>query len=48
MTVEYNRDIDGEIVGYVLDGIVYVPMDEGNKEYIKIQEWIEDGNTPTG
>ena len=32
--------------GYLLNGNISVPNDEGNRDYQDIQEWIAEGNTP--
>ena len=32
--------------GYLLNGILYVPEVDGNKEHEAIKEWLEQGNTP--
>ena len=33
--------------GYVVNDTTFVPMDEDNSDYRKIQEWIDEGNTPS-
>ena len=32
--------------GYLLNGSMSVPNDEGNRDYQDIQEWVAEGNTP--
>ena len=47
----YNRDTEqNDILGsykMVLenDRILFVPLDEANSDYKKIQEWVAEGNT---
>jgi len=49
-TVEKKyENLDNQCTGYKLtktDGTVWsVPLDEANKDYQAIQEWIAEGNT---
>jgi len=32
--------------GYLVNGIISVPRDTGNRHYKVLQEWIAQGNTP--
>ena len=32
--------------GYLLNGNMYVPKADGNREYELIKEWLSEGNTP--
>ena len=32
--------------GYLLNGIMYVPNADGNREYELIKQWLSEGNTP--
>ena len=32
--------------GYLLNGIMYVPKADGNREYEMIKQWLAEGNTP--
>ena len=32
--------------GYLLNGMMFVPQADGNKEYEAIKEWLSEGNTP--
>jgi len=31
---------------YLVNNMFYVPEDSGNSEYLRIKEWIAEGNTP--
>ena len=33
--------------GFLVNDVIGVPNDKGNRHYVMIQEWIDDGNTPT-
>ena len=47
-SAEYRKDIEGvnECVMAEIDGkILFVPLDEGNRHYQAILEWVADGNT---
>lgn len=48
MTVKNQADIDNPTVltGYLVDGNMSVPLDNQNRHYKMIQEWITEGNTP--
>ncbi len=48
MTVEYQAEIESpnKHIGYLIDGVINVPLAEGNRYYTQVQEWIEEGNTP--
>ena len=40
--------LDGEFINYIMvkNGITsFVPLDEANRHYQEIQEWIADGGT---
>lgn len=45
-TVKNMYAADNEHIGYIVNGVHGVPLVEGNKEYRKIQAWIDAGNTP--
>ena len=32
--------------GYLLNGIMYVPKADGNRDYEEYKQWISEGNTP--
>ena len=32
--------------GYLLNGIMYVPKADGNREYELVKQWLSEGNTP--
>lgn len=32
--------------GYLLNGTMFVPKADGNREYESIKQWLEEGNTP--
>ena len=44
-----NNLINNQLGGYEITTIegtkISVPLDEANKDYQAIQEWVEDGNT---
>jgi len=40
MKVKFNLTDEG----YILDGNIFVPMDENNSNYTAIQAWIAEGN----
>ena len=44
-TVKEQIDIEtNELIGYLVDGNISVPLDEGNRHYQEVQQWIaEDG-----
>jgi len=42
-TVKEQRDIEGNLIGYLLNGSMSVPLVENNSHYIKIMEWIKNG-----
>jgi len=49
-TVTKNYGIDNEFVSYQVtyvnsNRVKSVPLDEANKDYQAIQEWIAEGNT---
>ncbi len=48
MTVKNKADIDNPTVltGYLVDGNMGVPLDNQNRHYKMVQEWIAEGNTP--
>jgi len=48
MKVKYTADIEAPIVhtGYLVDDIMFVPMNQDNRHYKQIQDWIAEGNTP--
>ena len=48
MTVKYLAEIETstEYTGYLVNGNIIVPIEPNNKDYIDIQKWIEEGNTP--
>ena len=33
--------------GFLVNDVIGVPNDKGNRHYVMIQEWIDAGNTPT-
>lgn len=46
-TVKEQRNIDtNELLGCLVDGTKSVPLDEGNRDYQEVIEWIDQGNTP--
>jgi len=49
ISVEKNYNVYGNFVSYKTiyntDKICFVPLDEANKDYQAIQEWIQEGNT---
>lgn len=47
MTVKEQRNIEtNELIGYVVDGVKFVPIDKGNRDYKEVLEWIAKENTP--
>ena len=48
MTVKNQADIDNPTVltGYLVNGNMNVPLDDGNRHYQEVQVWIAEGNTP--
>ena len=47
-SAQYVTDIDGNnvTVKATIDGVeCFVPMSNGNKDYIAILKWVSDGNT---
>lgn len=42
-TVVAIKDENDELSGYLVDGKYNVPISEGNKDYAKLLEKIEDG-----
>jgi len=46
MTVKYIAEIETptDHTGYLVDGNMFVPFDEGNRHYGEVQEWIAEGN----
>ena len=48
MTVKNQADINNPTVltGYLVDGDMSVPLDNGNRHYKMVQEWITEGNIP--
>ena len=47
-TVKYIAEIETPevLTGYLVDGTKTVPIDDGNRDYIEVQAWIAEGNTP--
>lgn len=45
-TVKRQENENGELSGYILNGNLSVPLDEGNRHYLAILEWIELGGIP--
>ena len=47
-TVKYIADIETptDFTAFLVDGGMFVPMDEMNRHYQEVQEWIAGGNTP--
>jgi len=48
MKVKYIANIKTptEYTGYLVNDEIIVPMDENNRHYKEVQEWIAQGNTP--
>jgi len=50
-TVKNMKDLSNTVIGYYLtytDGTsLIVPIDEANRHYVEIQEWISEGNSVT-
>jgi len=48
MKVKYVAAIDTptDYVGYLVDDTMTIPMDQDNRHYKMVQDWIEEGNTP--
>ncbi len=48
MTVKNQAGIDNPTVltGYLVDGNMSVPLDDGNRHYQEVQVWIAEGNIP--
>ena len=48
MTVKNQAEIDNPTVltGYLVDDNMSVPLDDGNRHYKMVQEWIAEGNIP--
>ena len=45
--VKEQRDIEtDELIGYLANGTMFVPLDTSNSHYKEIQKWITEGNTP--
>ncbi len=47
-TVKYEAELNAStvIIGYLVNGVKHVPMDDANRDYVIVQEWIGEGNTP--
>jgi len=47
-TVKYMADIETptDYTGYLVDDYMYVPLDQDNRHYKMVQDWISEGNTP--
>jgi hypothetical protein len=37
----------GELSGVLKDGVMGIPFDPANSDYIAYLKWIEEGNVPT-
>ncbi len=35
-----------DYMGYVVNGNMYIPIDDNNVDYQEVQVWIDNGNTP--
>ena len=48
VTVKYIADISEPAIytGYLVNGNQNVPMVESNRQYIEVQQWINQGHTP--
>ena len=48
-SAQYTRDIENtknENIKATIDGIImFVPLDENNRHFLAIQEWVAKGNT---
>ena len=44
-TVENMRDANNTLTGYLMNGVKCVPLDSTNRDYQKIQAWVDAGNT---
>jgi len=47
-TVKYIANIETptDYTGYIVDNTMQVPLDQDNRHYKMVQDWIAEGNTP--
>lgn len=45
-TVKLLKDANGTLTGYLINNVKSVPLDEANTDYLNIQKWVAEGNTP--
>ncbi len=45
-TVKEKVNKNNELIGYLLNGIMFVPKADGNREYELIKQWLSEGNIP--
>jgi len=44
-TVKKMEDSSNNLTGYLVNNVMTVPLDTGNRHYAEIQKWIADGGT---
>ena len=44
-TVKKMEDSSNNLTGYLVNNVMTVPLDTGNRHYAEIQQWIADGGT---
>lgn len=43
---KHNDPITNQHIHVIKDGVLYIPLDEANKDYQEYLKWIAEGNTP--